>query len=1039
MCSDSDLVPPSPERADGARIAAFPRATLRLQLTPDFGFARAAAVVPTLVALGVSHVYVSPILMARAGSTHGYDIIDHGRINPDLGGETEFRRFSDALLVHGLGLIVDFVPNHMGIGVGENHWWRDVLEWGRASPYADWFDIDWEPAEPSLRNRILLPVLGDHYGAVLERGELTLRHDAQWGGFVVRYYEHAFPIAVSDYGDVLRCGLYAGEPENTVLALVIAGADSLKVTPVDEAGRAAQRRVGTVVKNRLMELLTESAEARTVVAAAEAAFVGEPARPSSFDVLDALIERQAYRPAFWRVAAHEINYRRFFEINDLAALRMERDDLFETAHHLILALIAEGRIQGIRLDHVDGLWDPASYFRRLQADVGAAMARGVAAGRVAPYAGVSEETPLGVSPFGADQPMYVLVEKILAPHERLRDDWPIAGSTGYEVMNQVLGLFVDPAGEAALDHEYTRILGVWPNFEAIVRAAKRQVMEQALASEVGVMANRLSRLAKTARKTRDYSRLALRAALINVIVYFPVYRSYVSPASVTELQQQSGSPSSDGGETELPVGRARVDDQDRRDLQWAIGRARKTTRAPDLSVYDFLHGVLTTDLALTDAGHPAEMVLDVAMRVQQLTGPVMAKAMEDTAFYRYVRLAALNEVGGEPDRFGLSPAAFHHVTQARREDWPFSMVATATHDHKRGEDARVRLAVISECPQDWAQRVRRWQDLNQRRVTLLSERRPAPSANDEYLFYQTVLATWPLALARLDDAGDPVPPDAEALDAYAERIAAYMVKAAREAKEETAWTAQDLEYETALEGFARGVLSSSLGATFVADMAGFVARLAPTGAVNGLAQTVLKLTTPGVPDLYQGTDFWDFSLVDPDNRRAVDWGARQQSLDEGLPPRVLLDNWRDGRVKQAVIAAILDLRRRWPELFALGDYRPLEVEGPAADRAVAFARALPDEEGRAAWGGEAATPTLVVVAPRLVWPLMEGQDRPLPRGWGETCVRLPEDDGWVAPRVLDGLDGLRSLGTADGVDDGLLVLDRLLAGFPAAVLMLVRE
>jgi len=1039
MISDSVATSPLPPvRGDGGGIAPAPRATMRLQLAPDFGFAQAAAVVPTLAALGISHLYLSPILMARPGSTHGYDIIDHGRINPDLGGEQEFRRLSDALQVHGLGLIVDFVPNHMGIGVGENQWWRDVLEWGRDSPYADWFDIDWEPIEPSLKGRILLPVLGDHYGAVLERGELALRHDAEQGGFVVRYYEHAFPVAVSDYGDILRRGLSAGGVENTILALVIAGADSLKLPATDDTARASHRQVGKVVKDQLAQQLTESAEARAVVSAAEAAFAGGPGHRAGMDALDALLERQAYRPAFWRVAAHEINYRRFFEINDLAALRMEREDLFVTAHRLILDLVAEGRIQGIRLDHVDGLWDPATYFRRLQADAGAALTRGVTTGWVTPYPGATPAAPLGVSPFGPDQPFFVAVEKILAPHERLRDDWPIAGSTGYEFMNQALGLFVDPAGEAPLTEEYARVLGVPPDFEKTARSAKRLVMDEALASEVGVMANRLSRLAKTARATRDYSRVALRGALINVIANFPVYRTYVSPTALAENLPVTDDAASGGAEDGGTENRARIDDQDRRDLQWAIGRARKAARTPDRSIYDFLHGVLTADLALADQGHPAAQVLDVAMRVQQLTGPVMAKAMEDTTFYRFVRLAALNEVGGDPERFGLSPTAFHHANQARLQDWPFCMLAGATHDHKRGEDARVRLAVISECPEDWAQRVRRWQDLNHRRVVQLTERRRAPSANDEYLLYQTLLASWPLEMARLDDNRDPVPPDPDALAEFAERIVAYMLKAVREAKLETSWTAQDSEYEAALEAFVRGVLSPATGAAFVTDMAGFVARLAPVGAVNGLAQTVLKLTVPGVPDMYQGTDFWDFSLVDPDNRRPVDFAARTRALDAGIRPHALLDDWRDGRVKQAIMATLLDLRRRWPDLFAQADYVPLEVEGPQADRVVAFARVLAGEEGHVTWGGGAAPAALVVVVPRLVWPLMEDQDSPLPRGWDGTRVHLPEDATWEGLIAHDALGDQHPLGAAEGVEPGGLVVERLLAHMPVAAVMMER-
>ncbi|MBB4286828.1 malto-oligosyltrehalose synthase [Roseospira goensis] len=1027
---DPSAAPHAGTAAQGSPPAA-PRATYRLQLTPDFGFDAATAIIPTLAALGVSHVYLSPILTARPGSAHGYDIIDHGRINPELGGAEGFRRFSDALLVQGLGLIVDFVPNHMGIGVGENHWWRDVLEWGRDSPYADWFDIDWEPAEPSLYGKILLPVLGDHYGASLERGELTLRHDAEQGGFVVRYYEHAFPIRPHDYGDILRRGMRMERPEDSVLALVVAGADSLRAPIQDTGGVLSRHRTAQVVKRRLAELIADTAEARAVVAAAEAAFNGTPGRPASFDDLDALIERQSYRPAFWRVAAHEINYRRFFEINDLAALRMERGDLFETAHRLLFDLIAEGRVQGVRLDHVDGLWDPQAYVQRLQADARDALVRGVKAGRVQPGPATETTTEPAPppSPFGPDQPMYVLVEKILAPHERLRAAWPIAGSTGYEALNQILGLFVDPVGEDPLNATYAAVVPGSIPFEAEVRAAKRLVMEESLASEIGVMANRLNRLAKRARATKDYSRMALRAALINVIAHFPVYRTYVSPRPIGEWA---------GPPQEAPdADAARIDDQDRRDLQWAIGRARKAARTPDLSVYDFLYDVLTGDLAGAGAGHPPDAVLETAMRVQQITGPVMAKAMEDTAFYRYVRLAALNEVGGEPDRFGVSPAAFHHLCQARQEHWPFNLIATATHDHKRGEDARMRLALISECPELWTDRVRRWQDLNHRRLTTLAETRRGPSAKDEYLLYQTLLATWPLEMARTDDTGAPLPPEPEALAAYTERVAAYMLKAAREAKVDTAWTAQDSDYEAALDGFVRAVLSPTLGGAFVADMAAFVARLAPAGAVNALSQTTVKLTMPGVPDLYQGTDLWDFSLVDPDNRRPVDFAGRARSLREGARPPARLDTWRDGHVKQALIAAVLDLRRQAPALFAQGGYVPLETTGAEADRVLAFARTAP-ETTASTETTTVASPTvaaMVVVVPRLVWPLMGDAARPLPQGWGDTRVMLPDADGWPAGALRSALHAPDTPPHRAAPADGSLSVADLLADFPIAVLV----
>ncbi|KAA5607340.1 malto-oligosyltrehalose synthase [Roseospira marina] len=993
----------------------WPRATVRLQMTPDFGFDAATAIVPTLSALGISHVYLSPIMMARAGSQHGYDIIDHSRINPDLGGEPGFRRFSDAVQVHGMGLILDIVPNHMGIGVGENRWWRDVLEWGRDSPHADWFDIDWEPAEPSLHGKILLPVLGDHYGAILERGELTLRYDAELSGFVVRYYEHAFPIRTHDYGDILRQGVTPDRDEDGVLALVIAGADSLRLSDRHDSDTVGRRRVAAVIKRRLAELLESSAEARAAAAAAEAAFTGTPGQASSFDPLNALIERQNYRPAFWRVAAHEINYRRFFEINDLAALRMERTDLFETAHKLLFDLIAEGRVQGIRLDHVDGLLDPQVYFQRLQADACAAEARGRAAGHIPPVTAPNPaDMEADASPFGPDQPFYVIVEKILAPHERLRESWPIAGSTGYEFMNQALGLFIDPAGEGPLNDAYAQAAGPIRPYEDDVLAAKRQVMEESLASEVGVMANRLNRLAKQSRATRDYSRMALRAALIDVIAHFPVYRTYVSPralAAVGELEGDGADPTA-----------ARIDDQDRRDLQWAVGLARKRARTPDVSVYDFLYDVLTGDLALADRGHDADTVIDVAMRVQQLTSPVMAKAMEDTAFYRYVRLTALNEVGGEPERFGLSVTAFHHACQTRLEKWPFTLLATATHDHKRGEDMRVRLALLSEAPEVWLERVRRWRDLNQRRASELPDGRRAPSANDEYLFYQTLLGIWPLDLAIPDEDGTVAAPPSEALADITERMVAYMQKAAREAKRDTAWTAQDPEYEAGVEGFVRGVLSANVGGAFVADMAAFVARLAPAGIVNALAQTTLRLTVPGVPDLYQGTDLWDFSLVDPDNRRPVDFVARARWLAEGARPSERMETWRDGRVKQALIAALLDLRTSNPNLFAFGDYVPLETVGCHADRLIAFARVSTD--------GDQA---VVVVVPRLVWPLMDERDGlPLPRGWADTAVQLPADAPWATRGLCDVL-GRPTAPPLSAETDGTLPAALLLEELPVAV------
>lgn len=974
---------------------AVPRATLRLQFSQAFRFDDATALVPYLAGLGVSHVYASPFLQARAGSTHGYDIIDHSQVNREIGDSAAFDRLVDALHAHGMGLILDFVPNHMGVGGNDNPWWLDVLEWGQDSPFAPFFDIDWTPPEPALHGKVLLPFLGDHYGNVLERGELALRLDEARGTFSVWYFNHRFPIAVHGYPRMLRAVQSASGTEDAALAGLINGFTGVAAASGGKSvpQLATLRHRVDELKAQLAALVAGNPAVAQAIAALVAQINGVPGQPDSFLELHRLLEEQAYRIAFWRVAADAINYRRFFDINDLAGLRIEQPELFELAHQLVFRLIGDGKLQGLRLDHIDGLYDPVGYCEQLQEH---------AAYRLL-HARVAEAAPAAAGPAGVQlrQPFYLLVEKILAHHEHLREGWPVSGTSGYEFMNLVNGLFVDPAGESALTEAYTRFIGRDTDFETVLLAAKRRIIETSLASELNVLAGELHRLAGQNWRTRDYTVTGMRRALTDIVVFLPVYRTYITAE--------------------------RVGDEDRKYLDWAVGRARKHADAVDTTIYDFLHAALTTDLATTDLarggpGYGTEDVLRVALKFQQYTGPVMAKSFEDTALYRYFRLVSLNEVGGDPARFGTTPAAFHHVNQERLRRFPFSLLATATHDHKRGEDTRARINVLSELPAHWSRAAWSWSRLNRARKRDV-DGAPAPDLNDEYLLYQTLVGIWPL------DPGSP----ADLADTT-ERVVAYMVKAAREAKRLSSWASPNAEYEDALERFIRGILDPVRNAAFLAEFQEFQGRVARIGAVNGLAQTLLKLTVPGVPDLYQGTEFWDLSLVDPDNRRPVDYAARQTALaldsaTAGAPDiAARLAGWRDGRIKQHVIARTLDCRRREPALFAIGDYVPVEAAGAGADRVIAFLR----RHGSA---------LVLVVVPRLVAPLLGGNadeseddhEGPLPlvppARWGDTVLRLP-----ALPEVASLTDTLTGAELALPADGGLAV-SAVLSAFPVALLV----
>jgi (1->4)-alpha-D-glucan 1-alpha-D-glucosylmutase len=947
--------------------ALAPRATYRLQLSGRFGLGDAARLVPYLAALGVSHVYCSPYLRARAGSTHGYDIVDHNTINPELGGEAAFESFVAALRRHRMGHVLDFVPNHMGVARADNPWWLDVLEWGRAAPAADWFDIDWHPAKAELSGKVLLPFLGDHYGRVLERAELHPVFDPDAGAISVHYHEHRFPLAPQTYPAILGVPLRGGRDGLACGALeaLLAALGSLPLATRDGGPRPALVAEGARRKRALARLVARKPAVRRWIDARLAHF----ARRGSAAGLHRVLERQHWRLAFWRVADDEINYRRFFNVNELAGLRVERAELFDNIHRLVFRLIGAGQLDGLRIDHVDGLFDPRSYCRRLAEGVGPRT--------------------------------WVIVEKILAPDEPLRD-WAVAGTTGYDVLNLLTRVLIDPGGAASLAQVYARCTGDRTAFGEVAYQARKHVMNFLLGSELQVLANQLDCLSEVHWRWRDFTLTSLKEALKETIACFPVYRTYVDAAGAWA--------------------------EDRRCIAEAVGEARRRSSDPETSLFAFLEAVLTGDLGRDPGGGAAQPdVLRFAQQFQQYTGPVMAKAIEDTSFYRQPALLALNEVGGDPRRAALPVEAFHTANAERLARWPDTMVATATHDTKRGEDVRARLAVLFELPGVFGARVRHWMERN-RRVRGAAGGRPAPRPKDEYLLYQTLLGSWPSELTGTTSLAPAI------LEAYRERIAAYMVKAVREAKEVSSWRHPDAAYEEAVGAFVRAVLAGDTAANpFLADFLPFQARVAVLGVLNGLAQVTLKLTVPGVPDIYQGAESWDLSLVDPDNRRPVDFEVRAAFLDavqrrvSGAGPLApaalhgLLDGWRDGAVKLFVTARLLALRARRPALFARGDYVALPANGRRSAHVVAFARL---HRGHA----------LIVIVPRLPARLY-GAASPLagPARWHDTAIDLGAMQG--QRRWRDVLTGAEMGETRRHA----LRLATALGRFPVAVLEPARD
>lgn len=864
--------------------ANIPRATYRLQLNAQFTLRQAIEIVPYLAELGISHVYCSPYFRARPGSTHGYDVVDHNSMNPEIGSREDLDAFVAILRSHDMGHILDFVPNHVGVFGAENDAWMDVLEHGKASQYADFFDIDWDPPNAALKDKLLVPVLGESYGTALESGDLKLRYEAETGGFAVFYHEHRFPIAPATYSTLLNLL----EPRFSALRSIQAGptikAQLRHLANADTALGEALSSIG--------DMLSESA-------------------------LHDLLDLQAYRLASWRVASDDINYRRFFDVNDLAALRMENPAVFESAHRLVLELIRDGSIDGLRIDHPDGLYDPAGYFEQLQLACGA-----------------STTNP---------RPLYLLAEKITAGFERLPVSWRVHGTTGYNFAVMVNGLFVDSRSRARLDRTYRAFVNSDDEWADVASDSKILIMRSALSSELTVLSSELAKIAQTDRHTRDLTLAHLRHALVEVIACFPVYRTYVAET---------------------------VSEKDREYIGWAVSRARRRSTGADDSVFDFLRAMMLGETTgFPTAAHAR--IHSFARKLQQVTAPVTAKGVEDTALYRFTRLVSLNEVGGDPDRFGTTVSQFHKDAAYRLRHWPHEMLATSTHDTKRSEDVRVRIDVLSEMPRKWYRSIVRWQRMNRGKRRIV-DGSPAPGSHAEYVLYQTLLGTWP---------SEPMSETEQS--SYTARIVAYMTKASREAKRRTSWANPNLEYETALREFIESALEHRESNRFVAELSAFARQLAHFGRFNSLSQTLCKLTAPGVPDIYQGTELWDDSLVDPDNRRPVDYATR----------RTLLANAGGrGHDKLRLIHAILQWRARHDAVFRDGAYIPLRVLGAHAAHVCAFARV-------------SSASFAISIAPRLTAKLL-GDSEVSPTGegiWSDTRIQLPAAlHGLEIVNVLEG-------------------------------------
>jgi (1->4)-alpha-D-glucan 1-alpha-D-glucosylmutase len=974
------------EQKPGAEARA-PLSTYRVQLHAGFTFADAEAILPYLKKLGIGDFYASPIFEARPGSMHGYDVTRHDRLNPELGGDEGFARFAAGLRAQGLGLLLDIVPNHMGVG-NDSVWWQDVLENGRASQYASYFDIDWNPLNPDMKDKLLLPILGGQYGDELEAKRIqVVLVDGQMR---VKYFDHLIPIAPRSLPTIFP------NEELDKLGVPQSFRDILRETahipPHDstDAALSAQRRQQLAELRPRLRAALESAEMRAASERALERINGVEGDPRSFDRLHELLEQQPWRLAFWRVSSEEINYRRFFDINDLVGLRMENPEVFAETHCLIRRLLARGQVMGLRIDHCDGLFNPRQYLIRLQLLYVASQCCGEDPQGARGANGIENEVRDAMRGFdwsASQGPLYVVVEKILEPRESLPPEWPVRGTSGYDFVYAGNQIFIRGENERAFTDFYERLTDV-SDAATIVYQSKLNVMRNALSSEVYVLTTLLNRLASANRKARDFTDDLLEAAIRETIACFPVYRTYIDD-------------------------RGQYTERDRAYIAQAIGRAKLRNREMDGSVFDFLERTLLLhdkSGAQIDQGE-----LYFALKFQQLTGPVMAKGVEDTTFYVYNRFISSNDVGSSADAFGITPQAFHETNRERMAASPDAMLATSTHDTKRSEDVRNRLNVLSEMTYMWPSYVRRWMRLNARHKRTMEDGRVAPSANEEYFLYQTLVGAWPWTMRSMEEREE-----------FVRRIQQYMTKALSEAKVNLSWTNPNPAYVDAVHAFVRAILtkdSRGREPRFVETVEEILPALRLFGAVNSLAQMVLKIASPGVPDFYQGTEMWDLSLVDPDNRRPVDYELRRRALEDLEEKaasqgklavcREVLERLEDGRVKLWTIHRALQLRNRMAAVFQRGAYVPVEVTRDEAEFVVAFAR-----------GKE-----VLAAVPRLAYTRLGGSARlPLETAWGHGELVVPEMAGAALENAFTG-ERVRVS------QDGRLPLSVVFGEFPVALLV----
>ena len=961
--------------------ARIPTATYRLQFNAGFTFADATGIIGYLHELGISDMYASSYLAAREGSVHGYDVVNQTVLNKELGNEESYLAMIDELQRHGMGHILDFVPNHMCIESSDNVWWMDVLENGVSSPYAHFFDIDWEPVKKELIGKVLLPLLGDQYGKVLENGDLHLVF--REGAFYVNCYTLQIPIEPKSYLQILQHRLDAlkdkfpadAEPVQELLSIETALQHLPAATELDPEKQGERYREKEIIKKRLWQLCQETPAVAAFIDENVQIFNGNKGEPASFDLLDRLQRDQVYRLSYWRVATEEINYRRFFDINALAAIRMENEAVYDLAHQLLFRLIREGKITGVRIDHVDGLYDPVSYLQNLQKSSYLQLRSGAgpAEGNENHQGAVEREYLQHLEREPSYKPLYAVVEKILMKGEQLPEQWPVFGTTGYDFLNNVNGIFVSTEKAKNFDRIYDRFVKRGEEFPEIVYQKKKLVMQVSLSGERNMLAHQLNNISEQDRLTRDFTLNSLARAISEVIACFPVYRTYANSASVREKDVQY--------------------------IEAAVAKSKRRNPAISGSVFDFVRDVLLLKSPERAKESDRRDWLCFAMRFQQITGPVMAKGLEDTAFYVYNRLVSLNDVGGTPGKFGTALEAFHGQNLDRHKSFPHAMLATATHDSKRGEDVRTRIDALSEIPELWQKAVVRWSRLNKAKATLL-ENQKVPDRNEEYLLYQTLIGVWP---ARdMDRTG---------FEGFRTRMREYMIKAIREAKVNTSWVSPNTAYEEAVTGFVDRILTDDADNPFLREFLPLQKRLARCGVFSSLSQTFLKMVSPGVPDFYQGTELFDLTLVDPDNRRQVDYGIRTRALAElkareaEVGPEALfgelLEQPEDGRVKLYLIFRVLNYRRKNRDIFDSGEYLPLEAKGPRARHLCAFARRR-DGTG------------VIAVAARLIATLAPEPEQ-LPLGetaWLDTLLVLPEESVGRFRNIINGeqLEAIQSGG-----------------------------